>query len=138
MTGPRRRKPGLIGLSVFAMLPVALYLGCKQQLELSFDDGTDAHTKARNAFLADLSDTACLRAEDILPVAKARDWDVRQHPDFNWCVQPATIQSWLRVSVEPRLPLSNDDENAEMFGFNANGCAVDWSYATGPGSTCPN
>ncbi|MGK7651684.1 hypothetical protein ACSQ76_04415 [Roseovarius sp. B08] len=42
----------------------------------------------------------------------------------------------LRVTVKPPLPFSTEDENAQVFAFDDAGCAVDWSHASGPGSTC--
>ncbi|MFN3209532.1 MAG: hypothetical protein ACE369_11135 [Roseovarius sp.] len=95
-----------------------------------------AHAQARDAFLADLPDTACLRAAEIARVARARGWAAVQDPAFDWCVAPETVQTWLRVTVEPPLPFSTRDENAQIFAFDSAGCAVDWSYASGPGSTC--
>ncbi|KRS13148.1 hypothetical protein XM53_08355 [Roseovarius atlanticus] len=99
-------------------------------------DTTAAHTEARQAFLADLPDTDCVRAADITGVARARGWNAVQEPHFDWCVTPDTVQTWLRVTVEPALPFSTEDENAQIFAFDNAGCAVDWSYASGPGSTC--
>ena len=69
-------------------------------------------------------------------MAQSRGWKFGPDPDFDWCVEPDNITSWFRVTVEPGLPFSTDEENAQIFGFDPDGCAVDWSYASGTGSTC--
>lgn len=127
-----------ITLALICIALVGLYIHAANTLDLSFDNATAAHTKARKAFLADLPDIACLRPPDIAAMAQARGWDTWPEPDFNWCVTPDTVAGWLRVTIEPGLPFSTDDENAQIFAFDENGCAVDWSYASGAGSTCPN
>ncbi|QFT94293.1 hypothetical protein FIU86_15700 [Roseovarius sp. THAF9] len=126
----------VLGLLLLAAALIAVNLYAINTVDFSFDKATAAHTEARQAFLADLPDTDCLRAADITGVARARGWDAMQPPQFDWCVTPDTVQTWLRVTVEPPLPFSTEDENAQIFAFDAAGCAVDWSYASGPGSTC--
>ncbi|WP_428514977.1 hypothetical protein [Roseovarius sp.] len=124
------------GLVLVGTALLAFYLYAINTVNFSVDKATAAHTEARQAFLADLPDTDCLRAADITGIARARGWDAVQPSQFDWCVAPDTVQTWLRVTVEPPLPFSTEDENAHIFAFDEAGCAVDWSYASGPGSTC--
>ncbi len=126
----------VLGLLSLVAALLAFYLYAINTVDLSVDKATAAHTEARQAFLADLPDTDCLRAADITGIARARGWDAVQPSQFDWCVAPDTVQTWVRVTVEPPLPFSTEDENAHIFAFDEAGCAVDWSYDSGPGSTC--
>lgn len=132
------RKTLKITVAALLLAGFAVYVINTLSFDFSFDGATQAHTAARTAFLSDLPASDCLRSEDIITVAKARDWNVRSDPDFDWCVRPANIVSWLRVTISPGLPFSTEDENAQMFAFDSNGCAVDWAYASGAGTTCPD
>jgi hypothetical protein len=125
-----------LGLLLFVAVLVAVSLYAINTVDFSVDKATASHTEARQAFRADLPDTDCLRAADITGVARARGWEALEEPRFDWCVTPDTVQTWLRVTMEPPLPFSTEDENSHMFAFDKAGCAVDWSYASGPGSTC--
>ncbi|AKS46916.1 hypothetical protein SAMN05444287_2040 [Octadecabacter temperatus] len=98
----------------------------------------DAHLAARDEFKASLSTQTCLTRETIIEEANRRDWPVRDQSDFFWCHAPTGLSNWLRVQVEPSLLMSTEDENAAFYGFDSDGCSVDWSYASGEGTTCPN
>ena len=128
----------VIGVTVTALAGLYIYAANTFTFDLSSEGATAAHNEARESFLSELPETACLRAEDIIPLARERGWDARPEPAFDWCVRPANIAKWLRVTVDPPLPFSTDDENAQIFAFDAQGCAVDWAYASGPGTTCPD
>ncbi len=114
------------------------YVGCTRVFSIWEMNASDAHSKARGEFTADLPERACLEVEDVRHVAEARNWDLRDEPAFHWCVAPDNVHSWLRVAVEPALPFSTEDENAAIFAFDAKGCAIAWEYASGSGSTCPD
>lgn len=131
-------RSGLVAFGAIALLPLLLYGGCHHFAGRYERQATTAHTKAGNAFLADLPQTDCLRSMDIIPLAQARGWQARDDANQFSCIRPDTIQSWLRIIVDPPLPFSTEDENSHIFGFDKAGCAVDWSYASGPGTTCPD
>ena len=133
---PKLLKYTTLGLVLLAAALVAVYLYAINTVDFSVEKASAAHNQARQEFLADLPQTDCLKAADITAVARTRGWEAVQEPQFDWCVAPDTVQTWLRVTVEPPLPFSTEDENAQIFAFDQAGCAVDWSYASGPGSTC--
>lgn len=97
---------------------------------------SDAHGDARRAFMAALPESDCLGADEIRDVAEEWGWDVRDETGFGWCVAPEGVSNWLRVTVEPPLPFSTEDENAAFFAFDDAGCSVPWRYASGAGTTC--
>lgn len=136
----RRRRYALIGLAGLGLVlaGAVTYAFATISLEISFSRASAAHQVARTQFLEDLPDKACLRVEDILAAVQARGWEMRAEPAFGWCVAPTTVAAWQRVTVEPVLPFSTDDENAQMFAFDEKGCAIDWTYAVGARSTCPD
>ena len=108
----------------------------------SFDNweaaSTESHREARRAFNNELPDVACLTEAMITPVAEARGWKVQPVSEFHWCHKPGNVTAWLRVTVEPPLPFSTEDENAAFFAFDEQGCSVPWNYASGVGTTCPD
>ncbi|MBU2981789.1 hypothetical protein KO498_08165 [Lentibacter algarum] len=98
---------------------------------------TDAHSDARRAFYAALPADGCVTSGQVTALAKQFEWQVAPQPEFLWCHKPVNIQAWLRVTVEPALPFSTEDENAAFFAFDAQGCSLNWDYGSGDGTTCP-
>ncbi|MCP5074276.1 MAG: hypothetical protein GY947_13440 [Rhodobacteraceae bacterium] len=70
----------------------------------------------------------CLTREEIIAEAQSRGWDVQDQEEFRWHHSPDGLQDWLRVSIDPPLFMSTEDENAAFFGFDDEGCSVEWSY----------
>ncbi|MCV2893229.1 hypothetical protein [Lentibacter sp. XHP0401] len=127
------------GAIVSLLLLIAFgYFGCKHMFSGWESSSTDAHSDARRAFDAALPESECLSADEIRDVAEEWGWAVRDEEGFGWCVAPAGVSAWLRVTVEPPLPFSTDDENAAFYAFDAEGCSIPWRYASGEGTTCPN
>ncbi|WP_131801555.1 hypothetical protein [Cognatiyoonia koreensis] len=93
-----------------------------------FDDSE--RIAAESAFYEELSAHSCLTAADIRSAAAQRDWLVQEHQTFDWCISESGLQDWMSVTIEPAFMMSTEDENRRYFGFDANGCSVDWSYST--------
>lgn len=91
----------------------------------------DGHRLARNDFYETLATPDCLTRDEIIAEAQSRGWQTRDQDEFIWSHIPAGLGNWLRVTVEPPLFMSTDDENAAFFGFDTDGCSVEWSYGNG-------
>ena len=135
----RRKAVLVVALGVLAVVAAAL-LWVRSELLKPFDFTRvdDAHRAAYAAFLADLPQQGCVTRDHVRAAARARQWQMQETPDIRWCVAPDNVAHWLRVTVEPALFMSTDDENAALFAFDAEGCRIEWRYANGPGSTCPD
>jgi len=130
---------GVIALLIVAAGALMIYVTYFMKIgpwDLSnLDNG---HFEAELAFMEELNrGPACITRDTVIALAQSREWDVRNEPEFAWCHSPVGLVDWLRVTVEPSLFMSTDDENAAFFGFDNNGCSVDWNYASGEGTTCP-
>ncbi|MEM7721325.1 MAG: hypothetical protein AAF376_03025 [Pseudomonadota bacterium] len=132
----RAVKVGLIALP-WALLAYLLWNDLRRLDFLAIDASTEAHTAARQAFVADLAFEGCVGRDAIIDAAQARGWMWDDMGDFPWCHAPIGLNDWLRVQVDPPLPFSTHDENAAFFGFDAAGCMTAWHYQNGAGTTCP-
>ena len=70
----------------------------------------------------------CTTSDDVRAIAAQRDWLVETHDGINWCINKEGLSGWISVTVEPAHFMSTEDENRRYFGFDAQGCSVDWSY----------
>ena len=114
------------------------YLAVQASVGDWWDASTDAHSMARRAYFADLAYEGCVGRDAVIAAAEARDWNVVLMVEpLNWCHTPTGLTDWVHVDVSPPLPFSTEGENAAYIAFDANGCMAEWSYDSGPGSTCP-
>jgi hypothetical protein len=127
----------LIALPWLGLLAMG-YHTLSQSMSGWWDLSSDAHMAARNAFFADLAYEGCVRPEAVIAAAEARGWYRGPQQDFPWCIRPAGLSGWLHVDISPPLPFSSEGENAAYIGFDAQGCMATWTYANGPGTTCPD
>ncbi|MEL6959215.1 MAG: hypothetical protein AAGL89_09730 [Pseudomonadota bacterium] len=75
-------------------------------------------------------ETGCLTADMIRSAANAQEASLTPvaEPPAQ-CIDPIDLQNWLRVDLsEPQDPYQG--EVSDHYGFDAEGCAVPWTYGT--------
>ncbi|MEJ6397575.1 hypothetical protein [Yoonia sp. 208BN28-4] len=84
---------------------------------------------ATTDFYQSLPAEGCVTRAEIVAAATARDWAHGPRDDFNFCIAPDGLTDWYWVERQPPLLMSTEDENRLYFGFDPQGCSVDWTYA---------
>jgi len=119
----------LISIALFAALWI--YVAYIWIPDFSFGTGVSQERIDNENWLdTQVEKPACTTPDGLRAIAASRDWLVETHEDFSWCIDRDDLTGWLSVTVEPALFLSTEDENRRYFGFDAQGCSVDWSYSS--------
>lgn len=119
-----------LGLAVAAFLTLIAFAIFFLIWNFDSAGSSDARREAEAWLSNELSRHDCLTQQDVRDIAGKRDWRVETHPEFYSCIDKKGLANWTSITIQPPLMMSTPDENRRYFGFDVNGCSVDWSYSS--------